>query len=438
MGGLSGIDTGSLIDSLMKIEATSQDRIKSNISTKQSVLTALQSLSTSVKSLMTKSQDLSKPKAWDTYAVTSSKTTVAASGASGAMPGSYTFDVVATAAAHRTLYGGSVASSDTVASGGALTFTRADGSEVEVAVTNKTLQGTIAAINAKEDLGIRASAVDMGNGRMRLQLASAATGEAGAFTVSGLDSNVGSPAVVTQGRDAAIQVGPDPVADRISSSSNTFTNVFPGLTFTVTGQETGVVLDVTSDSKGLTAQMKGLVDSVNSILSTIATQTAYTPPIGSQTKGTSGVLAGDSAVRSLSSTLRDAIFDPNADVSLSTIGIQLTQGGQLKFDEKAFADALAKDPGRTRDLADGLAERMAGATAPTVDRQYGSLTRAIASQQGLIKDLNDRVADWDIRLALRRESLEKQFTAMSVSLSSLNSQQSYLSSRLASLNKQSS
>jgi flagellar hook-associated protein 2 len=436
-GNLAGIDTASLVDSLMSLERTTQNRIKTTISSRESVLKSLQSMSTGVSSLSTKAADLTVAKGWDLFSVASSKESVSATGTTGAAAGSFSFDVVETAATHKVLYGGSARSGDVVVDSGAgkLTFTNGGGEEAEVVAVPPTLQGVIAAINGKEDLNVRAAAIDMGGGELRLQLTSTKSGADAAFSVSGFTAAMGSPAVASQGRDAVIQIGPDPVTDSIRSGSNTFTDVFPGVTFTVSAKETGVTLDVSSDADALKKQMKDFVELVNSTMSNVRTQTSYTPPTGAATKGTSGPLAGDSGVRKLGNDLRTAVFPPTGEGSMSQVGLELTQTGSLKFDENAFAKALTEDPEAARSMAMGFAERVAAAVKPAVDKVDGYLTKSISSQQSAIRDLNDRVSEWDIRLDLRRTKLEKQFTAMSVALGSLNSQSSWMSSQLSNLNK---
>ena len=49
------------------------------------------------------------------------------------------------------------------------------------------------------------------------------------------------------------------------------------------------------------------------------------------------------------------------------------------------------------------------------------------------EDFKDRIADWDVRLATRRKTLTRQFTAMETALSSLKNQSSWLAGQLGSL-----
>jgi flagellar hook-associated protein 2 len=63
----------------------------------------------------------------------------------------------------------------------------------------------------------------------------------------------------------------------------------------------------------------------------------------------------------------------------------------------------------------------------------GTLAQLITSGNATITDLNDRISDWDVRLATRQRSLQKQFTAMETALGKLRNQSSWLSGQLAAL-----
>jgi len=57
----------------------------------------------------------------------------------------------------------------------------------------------------------------------------------------------------------------------------------------------------------------------------------------------------------------------------------------------------------------------------------------INRRNAAITGLNEQVASWDVRLDLRKTALERQWSALEVSLSKLQSQSSWLSGQLAGL-----
>ena len=51
----------------------------------------------------------------------------------------------------------------------------------------------------------------------------------------------------------------------------------------------------------------------------------------------------------------------------------------------------------------------------------------------MLKDYQDRIDAWDLRLAKRKETLTRQFTAMETALSSLKNQSTWLAGQINSL-----
>ena len=78
---------------------------------------------------------------------------------------------------------------------------------------------------------------------------------------------------LTAGSDATIRVGGASGYD-ITSASNTFSNVVPGLSFTVSKLETDVTVSSSLDGSAIATDVKALVDAANSVLSEIAAKTA--------------------------------------------------------------------------------------------------------------------------------------------------------------------
>jgi flagellar hook-associated protein 2 len=50
-----------------------------------------------------------------------------------------------------------------------------------------------------------------------------------------------------------------------------------------------------------------------------------------------------------------------------------------------------------------------------------------------VDSLQDQIDNWDTRLALKKSTLEAQYTALETTMQSLNSQSSYLTSQIAGL-----
>ena len=63
----------------------------------------------------------------------------------------------------------------------------------------------------------------------------------------------------------------------------------------------------------------------------------------------------------------------------------------------------------------------------------GTITLAIKSRQSGIKGMEDDIADWDVRLAARQTTLQRQYTALETALGKLQSQSSWLAGQIGSL-----
>ncbi|MFN8196548.1 MAG: flagellar filament capping protein FliD [Nocardioidaceae bacterium] len=433
-GLVSGLDTSSLVEQLMSLEAAPQTRLKTRLTTEKSQLSSLQALNTQIAALATKATELAKASSWTVYAVSSSLTGVTGTASTGASQGSVSVRVDAVAAAHKLTYTNTAAGTDTVVTNGTdvkLTV----GSTTTTISTDGTLDGLVSALNASGK-GVYATTVKLDDGSFRLSVQATATGAAGSFT---LTDSTGAAllggATVVQGADAAVTIG----ADTVHSSTNTFSGVMTGLDFTVSSAAVGqtATLTVSSDSSTANTKVKAFVDAVNGVLSQIDSLTAY-----NSTTNTSGTLAGESVLREVRSNLVNAVY-PNDGSSLADIGLQTDKYGKLVFDSDKFAAALKASPDGvaarfTAAGTAGYANRVKTVANGASDSTTGTLTASVTGHNSSITRLQKNIDDWTDRLDLRRTSLTRQFTAMETALSNLQSQGNWLSSQISALSSSSS
>ncbi|MFP3715022.1 flagellar filament capping protein FliD [Puerhibacterium sp. TATVAM-FAB25] len=433
-GLVSGLQTTTLINQLMQIEAAPQTLLKSKQTQASALVTALQALNTKVAALGEAATKAAKADSWQAARATSSHEGVTASvTGSSTQAGSISFTVerVATAQVSTTA---AVPLSDTIATGDPITITR--GTEtVTVEPASGSLQDVAAAINAA-DAGVRASVVrgpsaDDGTATYRLQLTGTETGAtAGAFEVTGLEGVT----TVRQAQDAEITLSN---GDTITQASNTFEDLVLGVDVTVTAAAVGqdVSLTLERDTEALTKLASGLVEALGAVLSDISTRTATTTTTDSSgnTVVKGGVFSGDSTIRSLQQALMSAASNPVDGSSPSVAGISIDRYGTFSFDEKVFTEALAADPEKVQSIVAGLAQRVADVADDVSDAYEGTLTLKIQGRQDEVKDLGEQIAAWDLRLEQRREGLQRTYSALEVTLSNLQAQSSWLASQLSSL-----
>ena len=431
-GLVSGLDTSSIITQLMQVEAQTQTNLKSRLSTEQTTLKTLQDVNSAFASLATTFGDLASltNNAWNPVTVTSSSDQVSATASATTQAGSVTFTVGQVATAHQLTFTGTAQPTDVVTSGStSVRLTASDGSYQDLETGDGTMQGLVNALNAS-GTGVKATTVRLDDGSYRLQVTATSTGQASSFTLTNTDGTdlLGGATVVT-GQDAAITIGPDTV----HSATNTFTNLTDGLTITLgkgAAPGTVVTLDAAQDTASMTDKVKAAVDQVNSLLDKIDAATAY----DSSTR-TSGPLGGDATVKQLRDALVNAVL-PTSGGTLAGVGIQLDRYGKLVFDADTFSSAYAADPqGVAAQFtgAGGFAGRMQAAAKSASDPATGMLVSEIQGTNSEISQLQNSIADWDSRLAVKKDALTRQFTAMETALSKLNSQSQWLSGQLAQL-----
>lgn len=452
-GLVSGLDTTSLITQLMQVEAMPQTLLKSKQSGAQTFVSALQALNARVASLAENATKVAKPASWDAYAATSSATSVSATTTTGAQPGSLTFTVDSVATS-RVAVSAAVPDDGSLVTGlpPAVTVRKLDGTLVTVQPTSGSLADIAKALNDAADAGVKATVVRVTNGETptyRLQLTGTTTGSDGNFKVfAGTADEVTAgtaprldTTLVRAATDATVTLwkGVAGLERSFTQSSNTFSGLMSGVDVTVSTvtapDEDPVTVTVAQDTAALKKLASGLVGSLGVVLSEISSRTAIATKTNADgtTTVTGGLFTGDSAVRGLRQQLTEAASYAVGDVSPSTVGFVLGKDGTFTFDEAVFDAALAADPARVQAVISGLAQRLGDVATAASDKYEGSLTLKIQGQERLVRDMGTQIEDWDRRLAVRRESLQRTYSALEVTLSRLQSQSSWLAGQLGSL-----
>ncbi len=451
-GLVSGLDTTSLITKLLQVEAAPQTLLKQKSAATRDLVTGLQALNTKIASLAETATTAAKTTSWAAWQATSSAESATATASSEAQAGTLTFSIDSVATTQVSL-------SDTFTDPSSLfptqppkvTVRTSDGTLVTVEPASSELADVTKAINDASDGGVKATAVRVAGGdppTYRLQFTGTATGTAGSFEVY-----AGTSAEVTAGTaprldgnlvraagDATVTLWKGTAYEQsVSQSSNTFSDLLTGVDVTVSAvtaaDEDPVTITIARDDAALTTLASGLVGALGVVLSEISSRSAVTTTIRADgtTGVTGGLFSGDSTVRSAHQALLSAASSPVDGFSPAEAGIVLGRDGSFTFDEETFAAALAADPGKVQSIVAGLADRVATAAATASDKYAGSLTLKITGQEGVVKDLGEQIERWDRRLELRRESLQRTYSALEVTLGQLQSQSNWLAGQLAGL-----
>lgn len=456
-GLVSGMDTTGIISKLMSVEAAPQVALKTKLTTTQANASAYRTVNTTILAITAAADALlAAPLAAGRKAATGNASVTASAGTTAVPGAAISFTVTSLMSTQSQLsnteWSSPTADVRTVEPGWPIEILNSDGTSrgsVDVAA-GATLTDAVAAINGA-NLGVNAAIVSTGGGTYRMQVTSSTSGAAGTFIVKSATetaATAGSGFVQTSaGQDATIDLGGGVTA---KSPSNTFTDLLTGVAVTVSKVDaTPVTVTVSADTDSIATKVAALVDAVNAGLTTIKTYT-------STAEGSTAALKGDYSVTSIAGMLLDAVSSAvGADGSPVQIGLQLTKDGKIAFDKSKFTTALKADPklvqrmvggtaasngpdgvvGGGDDVAavTGIAGRLRAVAVSASDATTGTLVALANGQDSMAKDITDRIAEWDLRLAKRKQILTSQFTAMETALSSLKNQSTWLAGQINSL-----
>jgi flagellar hook-associated protein 2 len=480
-GLVSGMSTSDLISQLMKVESAPKTALQNKVTVQNKAVGAYQSVNSKFASLLTAAKALGDPNTWTAMKATSSSAAAAVVATPGAAAGSLSFKVNSLAAAHNVTFTGRVtsltdATAAPVMSGSTFDVLKSDGTSVTVTPTDKSLQSVVKAINDTAGAAYKAAAVQVAPGQYTLQLTATATGAASTFAAAFTDPAVadvpagidllGGPQIITQGTDAQLTVGTTSTFT-MTSASNTFTDVLPGVTVTAAkvqaADESPVTITVSSDVDGIANKVKSAVDAANAA---IGEMRALSIPKNGAIPA--GALSGDALIRQLTQDILGTVSGGAGSLgSYADAGVKLDKSGSLVFTKETFVAKFTADPALAQqffdsytnnttdpaaqdafepgwDTAIGLGRKLEelatrasqGIILPTdpVDKvREGLLPGMISRRNSYVTDLNTQISNWDIRLATREAALKKQFTGLETALGKMKQQSSWLAGQLATL-----
>lgn len=167
-------------------------------------------------------------------------------------------------------------------------------------------------------------------------------------------------------------------------------------------------------------------------------------------KAKSGLLRGESVLRDGMYTLRQSLqskVETGGEYTLlSQIGITTTEnymdGGKLKVDEKKLKEALRENPDDVYKLfvnnAEGNERGLINRFDNAVDRVKGQIEKQAGREGNTLdnysigkrmKEMNERISDFERRMIQVEQRYWNQFTQMEKAISNLNQQSSYLFSQ---------
>lgn len=472
LGAASGLPLEDIVNSYISVERNSK---LGRVETQKKRLDASISAFGKLKSALTALQDAAKNLSGTKLTERSvsivqpdpNKTFIEATAKNGAPAASFDVQV------QQLAYGSRLESAD-------LAFTSANDvistvdSTLSFSAGDKTFQVDVTAgmtldelrnkINSQGDnFGVNVNIVNAGGSvGTKLVFNSAVTGAGNELTITSDNTELdnistqasgggsGGLSLTQAAQDAIIQV------DGITavSSSNVFTDVVQDISITakqVTPTGNNAQLTVGVDSGAIKENLQAFIDKYNALVSEVKalTKAREISEDGSVTNENSGVLNGDSAVRSIMGQLNRMLGSPvsGADDTMSTlysVGISLASDGSLEIKQSApfggktgqqrFDEAL--------DNIDGLSRLFGGSTglASSLDTLITDLTETdglIGTRESSLNrqlDINAKERERVTRyLESYEQTMRSKYIALDSLLGRLNNTSSFVTSQLSSL-----
>jgi flagellar hook-associated protein 2 len=452
-GGLiTGLDTKALIAGLVKAEQGPINILqgqKTVLQAQQGVYTALVSALADLKSA---AQSLSLSSDFNKKTAGSSDSTVLTASADSTALASYNTIAVDTLAKAQTIKSTSfTSSSDSIGTGTLTIQVGSTSTPVTIDGTNNTITGLKNAINSS-GAAVTASIVNVGTSASpdyRLVVQSKDTGIANAATITGAlaggtDPFPGGGLVVQPAADTVVSVN----GLIVTRSSNTISDIIPGVTFVLLkeGDHDGLVssadasanVTVSSDSTAVKSSIKKFVDSYNAVNKIVNDQFTLRADTKRQ-----GALAGDAALRGIIGRLRSELSAAGGIGAglkfISDIGIKFEKDGSLTIDDAKLSNALETDPTGVSNLfalvQNGIGKRVPDGVDDFISSVDGALTFRGKGIQANIDRIDKKVAREQERIAALQDRLTQQFSNLEKLVGQLKSQNDFLVQRLTSISQ---
>jgi flagellar hook-associated protein 2 len=247
--------------------------------------------------------------------------------------------------------------------------------------------------------------------------------------------NVSSPAAsftTAAGIDAQLTVDGVPV----DSSTNTVTGAIPGVTLSLGAADTNtsVLVSVQPDTTAASQAIQNFVDAYNAVIGSINSQ--YTL----NSSGGEGVLAGDSMLRSLQSSLLSMVSTSTSGggqyVNLQSMGIEMQNDGTLQINSANLSQALSSnfsDVQRFFQSTSGWGQAAGKQMLQLTDPTLGPVAADINGLKQTNQGLTDQINDFELRMSAVQDQLTTQYSSLDALLQQYPMQLQQVAAQLGSL-----
>ncbi len=433
-GKTSGIDVGTVVSELMQLARQPEVQLQNQQATISAQVLALTSINTQLSTLGDSINSLK-----DILGVFSQKTTgtsdaniVSAAADNTAIAGTHSV-VVSRLATTSSSYSGYLASDASLAGTeidikyGSDPNNPVSTDTITIPTADTTLQQAASYINSGS-FGVTASVMTDAQGS-RLVFTSKTSGGNGNLTVS----SSGLSFTSTAGVDAQLTVDGVPV----DSASNTVTGAIQGVTLSLGGADanTTVLLSVQPDTTAASQAISAFVTAYNNVVGSINSQ--YTV----DSSGNEGVLAGDSMLRTLQSSLlglATTSVSGGSYVNLQSLGIEMQNDGTLQLNTATLSNALSSNFSGVQTFFQSTTSSGWGQTVSTqmqqlTDSTLGPAAVDITGLNQTSQSLTDQINNFEVRMATEQDQLTAQYDTLNTLLEEYPMQMQEVAAQLGSL-----
>ncbi len=306
-----------------------------------------------------------------------------------------------------------------------------EGTTYDISITagvNDTLNTLATYINdqsQQNNWGVSATVVS-DSGGYHLALTTTAQGPAGALAFTSNDTILTTSIPATSltfqppvgGSNAAFSIDGIPYA----STTNKITDALPGVTLNLVSAEPDVPVQLTvaPDATQASNAINAFVISYNALVTAINHQFTVDP-----TTHMEGPLGSDGSLHELQSrVLQDAAYKVTSDgtfVNLSSLGIKMNNDGTLTVNNPVLNEAMSNNPSAflqffQNSSPTGFANHFSTDLLALASPTTGGINLDLAQIARQQNNINDQIGAFQDHLAVRRQLLIKQFSAVNATL----------------------
>lgn len=425
--GFGGIDTSTLVTSLVSLENEPVTALQTEQTSIQSASSTISTFAGLLSTLSTAASSLADPTSFAAMAATSSDSSIVAT-ASGSPPaGQWSVSVSQIAQEQRTMSNGTTDTTSPLSLSGTLGITMGNGETASIAVTAGESLSDVAGAISQAGLPLQASTFYDGS-QYHLLVSGTSTGASNSVTfdesgLTGSGYSLGlstSTNTIQAAQDASLTVGGIP----ITSASNLVTDAIPGVSLAITQPTTqAATVTIASNSSAVASQVQAFVTAYNDVVNTGHTDAGFGTVTAANTR-----LQGDEAVNSsldqLSQLAAEQVPGTSGDyTNLASVGVTLNDDGTLSFDQGTFTSAMEDDPTGVTSLfasasssSGGIMNAINSTISSLTDPTDGAITAELDSFSSRNTELTSQISTLQLQVTNYQTQLQAEFTAMNTQL----------------------